>query len=111
MNDGMLPLFCATECPFSSVKTQAKSLASFDRVENAVRMMHLGRLVDDRRDPAPQDFDGDGVEHVFYSNVTTMLPDAITSAVPAGPMTSVEPGSSTSAGPRNVAPAASRSRS
>ena len=39
MKDGMLPVFCASECPVSSVSTQAKSLASFDRVENEVRMI------------------------------------------------------------------------
>src|ERR1041384_2851237 len=37
MKDGMLPVFCASEFPASSVSTQAKSLASFDSVENAVR--------------------------------------------------------------------------
>ncbi len=33
----MLPVFCATERPRASVKTQAKSLASLDSVENEVR--------------------------------------------------------------------------
>jgi hypothetical protein len=37
MNDGMLPLFSASERPAVSVTTTAKSLASVDSVENEVR--------------------------------------------------------------------------
>ena len=39
MKDGMLPEFCASAKPRASVSTQAKSLASFDSVENEVRTM------------------------------------------------------------------------
>ena len=38
MNDGMLSVFCASDCPAASVSTQAKSLHSFTSVENDVRL-------------------------------------------------------------------------
>src|SRR5713101_1063591 len=41
MNDGMLPLFCARAWPRASVRMHAKSLASFESVENDVRTMAL----------------------------------------------------------------------
>src|SRR5262245_35739419 len=41
MNDGMLPLFCASAPPRASVSMHAKSLASLDSVENDVRTMAL----------------------------------------------------------------------
>src|SRR5262245_32763977 len=41
MNDGMLPVFWARAWPRASVRTQAKSLASLDSVENEVRTIAL----------------------------------------------------------------------
>jgi hypothetical protein len=41
MKEGMAPVFCATERPWASVSTQAKSLASLDRVEKEVRTIAL----------------------------------------------------------------------
>ena len=41
MNEGMLSVFCASDCPAASVSTQAKSLDSFTSVENDVRRSAL----------------------------------------------------------------------
>ena len=41
MNDGIDPEFCAKEYPRASVSTQAKSFASFARVEKDVRTITL----------------------------------------------------------------------
>src|SRR2546427_3555993 len=41
MNEGMLPVFCASEQPRASVSMQAKSFASFESVENDVRTIAL----------------------------------------------------------------------
>ena len=38
MKEGMLSVFCASDCPAASVSTQAKSLDSFTSVENDVRL-------------------------------------------------------------------------
>ena len=41
MNEGMLSVFWASDCPAASVSTQAKSLNSLTRVENDVRLSAL----------------------------------------------------------------------
>ena len=64
MNEGMLSVFCASDCPAASVSTQAKSLDSFTSVENDVRLQRLGRLVHRRDRAPPQDLQRDGVEGV-----------------------------------------------
>src|SRR5262249_21376309 len=70
----------------------------------------LGRLVHDRDQPRPQHLERDRVEPGAHGSVTTRLPVAATFAVPPGPMTSVEPSSSTTAGPPISSPGARRAR-
>src|SRR5688572_26522509 len=71
----------------------------------------LGGLVHDRDDPRPEHFERDRVELGGHGTVTTMLPLAATRPTPPGPITSVEPSSSTTAGPRISSPMARRARS
>ena len=80
----------------------------------------LGRLVDDGDEARPEHLQRDGVEPGRHASrasgegrdtVMMIFPLDATRAVASGPTTSVEPASSTIAGPANASPTARRSRS
>ena len=62
MNEGMLSVFWARDCPAASVSTQAKSLDSLTSVENDVRLKRLGGLVHRGDRAPPENLQRHGVE-------------------------------------------------
>ena len=107
-------MFCARASPRASVSTQAKSLASLDSVEKEVRTMALAassttemiRVQSTSSVTASSGWSRGRLRERHHE-----LPLGATRAMAPGPITSVEPSSSTTAGPRIVSPTPSRERS